>query len=158
MQKRIVPKAQQQPPQFPDEGWLDLERIADVELTSEDSAHPIESALLPIGGSGWRAAQAGEQTIRLVFTSPQQIRRIWLEYVEPLTERTQQFVLRWSADGGKSFREIVRQQWNFNPHGATHETEDYRVELTDVSMIELNIIPDTSRGDARASLARLRLA
>ena len=65
MQKRIVPKAQQQPPQFPDEGWLDLERIADVELTSEDSAHPIESALLPIGGSGWRAAQAGEQTIRV---------------------------------------------------------------------------------------------
>ena len=158
MQKRIIPKTRQEPPPLPDEDWLDLERLADVELTSEDPAHPIESALLPMSGSGWRAAQAGEQTIRLVFTSPQQIRRIWLEFVEPLIERTQQFVLRWSADGGKSFNEIVRQQWNFSPHGATHETEDYRVDLSDVSMIELNIIPDTSGGDARASLARLRLA
>jgi hypothetical protein len=158
MQKRIVPKAQHQPPHLPEEGWLDLECLADVELTSEDPAHPIEPALLPMNGSGWRAAQAGEQTIRLVFTSPQEIRRIWLEFIEPLTERTQQFVLRWSADGGKSFREIVRQQWHFSPHGATHETEDYRVDLSDVSMIELNIIPDTSGSDARASLARLRLA
>jgi len=158
MKKRIVPKAEQQPPQLPDEGWLDLERLADIELTSEDAANPIESALLPISGSGWRAAQAGEQSIRFVFTSPQRIRRIWLEFVEPLTQRTQQFVLRWSADGGKSFREIVRQQWNFSPHGATHETEDYCVDLLDVSMLELSIIPDTSGGDARASLTRLRLA
>ena len=158
MQKRIIPKAERQPPQLPDEGWLDLERLADVELTSDDSAYPIESALLPMSGSGWRAAQAGEQTIRLVFTSPQQIRRIWLEFVEPLTQRTQQFVLRWSADGGKSFSEIVRQQWNFSPHGATHETEDYCVDLLDVSMLELSIIPDTSGGDARASLTRLRFA
>ena len=153
MQKRIVPKAQCQSPQLPEEGWLNLEHLADVELTSEDSAHPIESALLSMSGSGWRAAEAGEQTIRLVFKSPQQIRRIWLEFVEPLTERTQQFLLRWSADGGKSFREIAQQQWNFSPHGATHETEDYRVDLSGVSMIELNIIPNTSGGHARASLA-----
>ena len=158
MKKRIVPKAEQQPPQLSDEDWLDLERLADVELTSEDSANPIESALLLTSGSGWQAAQAGAQTIRLVFTKPQQIRRIRLEFVEPLTQRTQQFVLRWSADGGESFQEIVRQQWNFSPHGATHETEDYCVDLMDVSMLELNIIPDTSGGDARASLARLRIA
>lgn len=158
MKKRIIPKAEQQPLQLPDEDWLDLERLADVELTSEDSANPIESALLLMSGSGWRAAEAGAQTIRIVFTKPQQIRRIWLEFVEPLTQRTQQFVLRWSADGGKSFREIVRQQWNFSPDGATHETEDYCVDLVDVSMLELKIIPDTSGGDARASLARLRFA
>ncbi len=158
MKKRIIPEAEQQPAQLAGEDWLDLERLADVEVTSEDPANPIESALLLISGSGWRAAQPGAQTIRLVFTKPQQIRRIWLEFVEPLTQRTQQFVLRWSADGGKSFREIVRQQWNFSPHGATHETEDYCVDLMEVSMLELNIIPDTSGGDARASLARLRFA
>ena len=155
MRKRIVPKAQRQSRQLPDEEWFDLERLADVELTSEDPAHPIESALLPVSGSGWRAAEAGEQTIRLAFRSPQRIRRIWLEFVEPLAERTQQFVLRWSADGGESFRELVRQQWNFSPHGATRETEDYRFDLSDVTVIELSIIPDTSGGDARASLARL---
>ena len=158
MQKRIIPQAQQPSTQLPDDHWLDLERLADVELTSEDVAHPIESALLSASGSGWRAAQAGEQTIRLVFRSPQQIRRIWLEFLEPLAERTQQFVLRWSADGGQSFQEIVRQQWNFSPRGATRETEDYRCDLSHVSLIELNIIPETTGGDTRASLARMCIA
>jgi hypothetical protein len=28
-------------------GWLDLERLAQVEITSEDADYPIESALIP---------------------------------------------------------------------------------------------------------------
>ncbi len=141
-----------------DMDWLDLARVADVELTSEDPAHPIESALLPDGGSGWRAADPGEQTIRLVFTRPQRIQRILLEFVEVSLERTQEFVLQWSADGEQLPREIVRQQWNFSPQGASVETEDYRVDLVNASMIELKIVPDKSGGAARASLARWRLA
>ena len=46
-------------------GWMDLERLAQVEITSEDVDHPIESALIPGMTSNWRAAQPGEQTIRL---------------------------------------------------------------------------------------------
>jgi hypothetical protein len=46
-----------------DPDWLDLEGLAQVEVTSEDPAHPIESALLPGTESGWQAAQAGKQTI-----------------------------------------------------------------------------------------------
>ena len=157
MRKQIVPAAQQQLSGLHDHPWLDLERLANVELTSEDPEHPIESALLPENESGWRAAEPGEQTIRLIFNSPQPVQRIRVEVIEPLVERTQEYVLRWSADGEKSFREIVRQQWNFNP-GATHQIEDYRVDLPNASVIELTIIPDTSGGDARASLARLLLA
>jgi hypothetical protein len=66
--------------------------------------------------------------------------------------------LRWSPDGGQSFREIVRQQWNFSPQGATSETEDHHVELPAVTVLELIIIPDTSGENAFASLAQLRLA
>jgi hypothetical protein len=157
MRKRIIPPVQKDTSP-PDEEWLDLEPLAQVEITSEDAAHPIESALLPGRGSGWRAAGPGEQTVRLLFTHPQRLRRIWLQFVEPATERTQEFVLRWSPDGGQSFREIVRQQWNFSPQGATCETEDHRVDLSGVTVLELSIIPDISRGDARASLAQLRLA
>ena len=157
MRKRIIPPVQQDTSP-PGEDWLDLERLAQVEITSEDAAHPIESALLPGRGSGWGAAGPGEQTIRLLFAHPQRLRRIWLQFVEPFTERTQEFVLRWSADGGQSFREIVRQQWNFSPQGATCETEDHRVDLSGVTVFELIIIPDINRGDARASLAQLRLA
>jgi len=157
MQKRIIPSVQEGTPQ-PGGDWLDLDRLAQVEITSEDGAHPIESALLPGRSSGWRATEPGEQTIRLLFAHPQRLRRIWLEFVEPVTERTQEFVLRWSQDGGQSFREIVRQQWNFSPQGSTCETEDHRVDLSRVTVLELSIIPDISGGNAHASLAQLRLA
>ena len=59
-------------------GWLDLEHLAQVEITSEDVDHPIESALIPGMGSGWRAAQPGEQTIRLRFDEPLRLKRIQL--------------------------------------------------------------------------------
>jgi hypothetical protein len=81
-----------------------------------------------------------------------------LNFVETHTERTQEYVFRWSPDGGKSFREIARQQWNFNPQGATSEKEDLHVDLPAVTVLELNIIPDISGGNALASLAKLRLA
>ena len=44
-----------------------------MEVTSEDAAHPIESALLPGSASGWRAAAPGTQTIRLLFIRPQRL-------------------------------------------------------------------------------------
>lgn len=81
-----------------------------------------------------------------------------MNFVEPGAERTQEYVLRWSSDRGQSFREIVRQQWNFSPQGATSEIEDHHVELPAVTVLELSIIPDISGGNAPASLAQLRLA
>jgi hypothetical protein len=157
MRKRIIVPREQETASFEGD-WLDLESLAEVEVTSEDSAHPIEAALLPGHGSGWRAAAPGKQTIRLLFTRPQRLQRICLSYVEPVTRRTQEYVLRWSGDGGQSYREIVRQQWNFSPEGATSETEDHLVDLPAVTALELSIIPDISGGNARASVARLRLA
>jgi hypothetical protein len=157
MRKRIIAPVEQETA-APDQDWLNLEELAEVEVTSEDAAYPIESALLPGGASGWRAAGPGKQTIRLLFATPQRLRRIWLNFVETHTERTQEYVLRWSADGGQTFREIVRQQWNFSLQGATTETEDHHVDLPAVTVLELNVIPDISGGKAPASLAQLRLA
>jgi hypothetical protein len=138
--------------------WLNLDALAQVEVTSEDPAHPIESRLLPGTESGWRAAQPGPQTVRLVFDQPQRIKRLHLEFHEDELERTQQFVLGWSSDGGQSYREIVRQQYNFSPTATTDEREDYTVDLDAVTNLELSIVPDISGGSARASLAQLRLA
>ena len=64
-----------------DEGWLDLDRVASVEVTSEDADYPIESALLAGEKRGWRATEPGSQTIRLIFDNPQRLRRIWLAFV-----------------------------------------------------------------------------
>ncbi|MGA2923141.1 MAG: hypothetical protein ABSE28_18705 [Candidatus Sulfotelmatobacter sp.] len=140
------------------EGWLDLDRLAVVEVTSEDKGYPVESALAAAEVRGWRAANSGTQTIRLNFDQPQRLTRIALVFEETETERTQEFVLRWSRDGGGAFREIVRQQWNFSPPKTTREVEEYQVELSDVTALELVIVPDISRGAARASLESLRLS
>ena len=141
-----------------DQQWLNVEHLAQVELTSEDAAHPIESALTPGAGPGWRAAQPGEQTIRLLFDEPQSVRHMRLLFQENERERTQQFILRWSSDRGQSYREIVRQQYNFSPPGTADECEDLDVQLEGVTTLELTIIPDISGAPIYASLAQLRLA
>ena len=41
------------------EGWLDVERAAIVEITSEDKDYPVESALVSGEAQGWRAARTG---------------------------------------------------------------------------------------------------
>ena len=157
MRKRIINQDPQNLAPL-EQSWLDLRRLAQVELTSEDAAYPIEAALLPSVGAGWRAVQAGEQTIRLLFDELQRVRRIQLLFHEDQQPRTQEFVLRWSPDAGQSYREIVRQQYNFSPPGVTRELEDYMVDLVGVRALELRIVPDISGGDARASVAQLRIA
>ena len=140
------------------EDWLDLERTATVEVTSEDKDFPIESSLSIEPRQGWRAAQPGIQTIRLVFDEPQKLKRISLVFEENEMTRTQEFVLRTSSNPGGPFREIVRQQWNFSPPRSTQEIEEYSVELSDVAILELTIVPDISGGAVRASLKSLRLS
>ena len=81
MRKQIIEHPQSDASLHSDE-WLQLEDLAEVEVTSEDAAHPIESALLPNRGTGWRAAAPGKQIIRLIFTRPQQLRRIQLSFLE----------------------------------------------------------------------------
>lgn len=156
MRKRIVPSAPDAAE--PAAAWLDLETLVGVELTSEDPAFPVESALLPGDGPGWRAAGPGSQTIRLVFDAPQSLHRIRLEFTETEAERTQEYVIRWSADRGQEFHEAIRQQWNFSPGGSTHQIEDHVVDLARVTVFELDITPDIGGGAAHASLQKLRLA
>jgi hypothetical protein len=156
MRKNLIPPIPQTAP-APDESWMELDKAAVVEVTSEEKEYPVESALVPGETQGWRAADSGSQTIRLLFDKPQRLTHISLVFEETEAERTQEFVLRWSQDGGRSFREIVRQQWNFSPPETTREIEEYQVQLSDVTVLELVIVPDISRGAARASLKSLRL-
>jgi hypothetical protein len=137
---------------------MDLNRIASVQVSSEEADYPIESALLLEGKRGWRAAEPGMQIIRLIFDEPQTLRRILLVFEDTENNRTQEFVLRWSSDMQDSSREIVRQQWNFSSPHSVRETEDFPVELSKVKVLELEIIPDKSGGEIRASLVSLRLA
>lgn len=141
------------------EHWLDLDGLAEVEVTSEEISHPIESALLlqPQSELGWEAAEPGLQMVRILFARPQAIKKLYLEFQEFRSARTQQFLLRWSSNGGKSYGDIVRQQYNFSPPNTTAEREHYDVDLDNVTNLELTIIPDISGGPARASLTQFRI-
>jgi hypothetical protein len=134
---------------------LDLSTAAVVEVTSEEKDYPIESALIPGESKGWRAAEPGTHTIRLIFDRPQKLKRIALVFQEKETSRTQEFVLRWSAERESTMREIVRQQWNFSPPETITEIEEYRVDLSEVTVLEMTITPDIAGGPARASLDSL---
>ena len=93
MRKNLIAPIPQTAP-APDEGWLDLDGAALVEVTSEDKKYPVESALVRGETRGWRAVDSGTQTIRLIFDQPQRLTRIALVFEETETERTQEFVLR----------------------------------------------------------------
>jgi hypothetical protein len=140
--------------------WRDLERIARVEISSEDAAFPIEQALGKKETTGWRAAETGPQLIRMHFDEPLNIKRLRLHFVDKTTERSQEFAV--FAGSGHELKEVVRQQWSFSPYGSTEEVEEYVVNLSGITTLELKIDPDRSHdpkmSQAYASLQSLKLA
>ncbi len=156
MRKRVIDIDKKQS-SYPDRNWLDLEKLAVVEVSSENESFPIESALLPGKESGWRSSESGKQVIRLIFDNPQKLEWIRLNFEEAETERTQEYVLRWSG-GDQSGQDIIRQQWNFSPEGTTSEIEDHQVNLPAVTVLELSINPDINERNALASIEAMRLA
>lgn len=135
--------------------WMELESSAQIEITSEDPEHPIENALLPGTGRRWKASEPGPQKLRIVLDYPRTLKRIYLVFKEEERSRTQEFVLRWSWAENQPLQEIVRQQYNFTP--LSTEVEDYAVDLHGVKILELEINPSISGGDAVASLAEMRV-
>jgi len=156
MRKRIITAQSRSVPDTA-HSWLDIAELAQAEVSSEAADAPVESAIEDDSDDGWRAAVPGEQVIRLLFDAPLKLRHIRLLFVENSRARTQEFVLKWSPDGGMSWHDISRQQFNFSPPDTVRELEDYRVELDGVSALELRIVPEISGGDARATLAQLRI-
>jgi hypothetical protein len=140
--------------------WRDLERIARVEISSEDEQFPIENALGKKSATGWRAAGTGPQLIRLHFDEPMNIKRLQLHFVDLAAERSQEFAVY--AGAGSELKEVVRQQWSFSPQGSTEEIEDYTVNLSGITTLEVRIDPDRSHdpklSQAFASLQSLKLA
>ncbi len=142
------------------EVWLDLEKIARVEVSSEDELFPVEHALVQRVSTGWRASVPGPQVIRLLFDEAVAVRRIQVHVVERAAERSQEFAI-FAGHGVGEMREVVRQQFTFSPGGSTEEVEDYRVSLEGVRVLELRIDPDRVHDAGRsvnyATLVALRV-
>jgi hypothetical protein len=142
----------------PRPGELDIPALATALVTSEDADHPIENAFdmrRGRGGTRWSAAEPGEQTLVLAFDTPQAIHHVSLEIEERETSRTQELQLAISHDGGRTYRELVRQEYNFSPPDTAFEREEWSVSAEPVTHLRLWIKPDKSGRPCRASLTSL---
>jgi hypothetical protein len=158
MRKKILGTEPAETPSLP--GALDIAAIATALVTSEDAHHPIENAFdrsRGPGGSRWVAAHPGEQTLILEFDAPQIICRISLEVEEQDLSRTQELQLAVSHDRGQTYRELVRQEYNFSPPGTTFEREAWSFDLEGVTHLRLWLKPDKGNRPCRASLTSLVL-
>jgi hypothetical protein len=152
-------------PPVPQDSWLDLDALATVQISSEDSLFPIEDALVDKPNaptwSGWRASRTGPQTVLIKFDNPTSLRRIHLRILEAASPRSQELAIFAHYSTGDR-HEVVRQQFNFNPETASEEIEDFTVDLHDVAALELRIDPDRAHAPTQslhqASLKSLRLA
>jgi hypothetical protein len=141
-------------------GELDVAAIASVLVTSETADHPVENAFdarRGPGGSRWVAETPGEQTLILTFDTPQKIQQVLLEVEENQASRTQELQLAISLDGGRTYCELLRQEYNFSPPGTTFEREEWVVAAEGVTYLRLWIKPDKRNRPVRASLTALSL-
>jgi len=151
---------QSEPGRLPSFELIDVATLAQVMVTSEDADHPVEMAFDGRGGPGgtrWVAAADGEQTLIVAFDDPQRVHGILLEIEEPEVARTQQLQVAISTDGGGSYREIVRQEYNFSPPGTSFERERWSAEAEGVTHLRLVIAPDKGVRPGRASVTTLAL-
>jgi hypothetical protein len=98
---------------------------------------------------GWRAADSGIQTVRLIFDQPQRLtaHRPRLRGSRNDAHPRVRFAMVWG------WRALVSRNCastiQLYPPNATREVEEYRVELSDVAVLELAIVPDIGRGSSR---------
>lgn len=158
MRKQIL---KSHPPVTPPvSGELDVAAIATVQVTSEMADHPVENAFdgqRGPGASRWISETRGEQAVILAFDAPQVIRAVSLEIEETEESRTQELQLAVSRDGGQTYRELLRQEFNFAPAGTTFEREEWSVGAESVTHLRLQIKPDKGGRPVRASLTALVL-
>lgn len=144
----------------PGPGEIDIAALATVLVTSEAPDHPIDNAFdtrRGPGGSRWVADAPGVQRLVLAFDTPQTIRTLSLEVEELAVSRTQELQVAISRDGGDTYQELLRQEYNFSPPGTTFEREVWTVQVTGVTHMQLAITPDKGGTPCHATLTAVVL-
>lgn len=139
---------------------LDIPDIATVIVTSEEAVYPIElifDGRRGLGASRWRAATPGQQSLILDFDKPQTLHQLALDIEESEISRTQVLWVSVSTDGGRSYRELIRQEYNFSPPGTTYERETWTIDTPHVTHLAIVVEPDKSGQTAYASVTSLTL-
>ena len=142
------------------EGDIDIGNCATIIYSSENPAHPVEHMLDRHQGPGatrWTSALSDvTEQIVLEFDKPQTISRLVYEVEETMRERTQEVRVEVSEDEGRTYRQVLVQEYTFSPAGATYQREEQRLNLRQISHLRLRIVPNKS-GSGTATLTALRL-
>jgi hypothetical protein len=161
LRKQIIPSPERdRPAALPASERLDVAALATVLVTSESREHPVDHLFDGRdgpGGTRWIAREDGEQTIIVAFDAPQRLHEVALETEETHAARTQVLTLALSRDGGESYQEILRQEFNFSPPGTTFERERWRVPADGVTHVRVTVQPDKGNAPARATLTSLAI-
>lgn len=141
-------------------GEIDIPSSAALAYSSEDPHNPLEHFIDGRCGAGathWASARPNvTEQIVLEFDHPQRISRLVYEVEECCHPRTQQVRVEVSADGGRTYRQVLAQDYTFSPQGATFQHEDLRLELPAITHLRLTIVPNKD-GSGVATLTCLRL-
>ena len=90
------------------------------------------------------------------FDELQSISRLVYEVEEAVRERTQEVRVEVYENGGRRYRQILVQEYNFSPRGATYQREELHFHRLKVSRLRFTIVPNKN-GSGTATLAALRL-
>jgi hypothetical protein len=139
---------------------VDIVSCATIAYSSENPAHPVEHLVDGVSGPGatrWISARPDViEQIVVEFDQPQTISRLVYEVEEAVRERTQEVRVEVSQDGGRTYRQLLVQEYTFSPGGATYQREEQRLNLHQVSHLRLTIVPNKN-GSGTATLTALRL-
>jgi hypothetical protein len=141
-------------------GEVDIASLATFAYSSEHPDHPLEHLIDGRGGPGgtcWASARSNTtERIVLEFEPAQRISRLVYEVEECCEERTQEVRVEVSADHGRTYRQVLAQDYTFSPQGATFQHEDLRLELSAITHLSLTIVPNKG-GSGVASLTSLQV-
>jgi F5/8 type C domain len=139
---------------------IDITGSATVLYSSERPSDPVEHLFDGRSGPGatrWISARHDTtEQIVVEFDDPQPISRLVYEVEEVEYERTQEVRVEISEDDGRRYRQILAQDYNFSPAGATYQRQDQRFERHRASHLRLTIVPNKN-GSGTATLTTLRL-
>lgn len=139
---------------------ISIPDTATVLVTSERPDHPIDyicDGQFGPGSTRWIAEQPGDQTVVLAFDRARDIQTLSLEIEEKEVSRTQELTLSTSRDGGQTYREVLRQEFNFSPSGTTFEHEEWRLAAEGITNVRVWIRPDKGGKPYCASMTSLAL-
>lgn len=158
VRKRLMSEQSATLPERP--GELDIARHATLVYSSEDPDHPLEHLIDGHCGRGatrWASSRPNAtERIVLEFDHAQRISRLVYEVEECWQPRTQEVRVEVSSDHGRTYRQVLAQDYTFSPQGATFQHEDLRLDLPAITHLSLTIVPNKG-GSGVATLTSLRL-